>query len=206
MPGNYLSTPDKEKIVKARKEGISRAAVASLFGCSRRTVSRIVSEVKTSGNVHRSEKKGRPRITTKKEDRMLVRAFKKNPNMASTEGTQLVKRDMNKDISRWTASRRLIQAGLFSRRPARKPWMTASHRKQRLQFARTYQSWTVEDWSKVIFVDETKVNLFFPNGNHLVRRPIGKRLLLKYLRPAMQAGGGSIMCFGKDHFYYMHFI
>src|SRR5690348_9314803 len=87
--------------------------------------------------------------------------------MTSTEGTRLVKRFTNKDISRWTVSRRLIQAGLFNRRPVRKPLMTSSHRKQRLQFARTYQSWTVEDWSKVIFVDESKVNLFFPNGNHL---------------------------------------
>lgn len=200
MPNTYLTTPVKEKIVKAREKGISRAVVSDLFKCDPSTVSRIVSNAKTTGRIHRRKKKGRPRRTTAREDRMLVMASKKDPNMTSNEGARVIKHVSNKNISRWTVSRRLIQAGLYSRRAVRKPLMTAGHRKKRLLFARTYQSWTKQDWANVIFVDETKVNIFSPKGSHLIRRPIGKRIFLRYLRPTMQAGGGSIMCFGKPHF------
>ena len=137
--------------MKARKKGISRAVVSDLFKCDPSTVSRIVSKAKTTGLMHRREKKGRPRRTTAKEDRILVMASKKDPNMTSTEGARLIKDVANKDISRWTVSRRLTQAGLYSRRAVRKPLMTAGHRKQRLLFARTYQSWTKQDWANVIF-------------------------------------------------------
>ena len=70
-----MSTPEKEIIVNARKQGMPRQDVARLLGCTPTTVSLVMAKMNASGNVHRCKKKGRPRITTKNEDRFLTGAF-----------------------------------------------------------------------------------------------------------------------------------
>ena len=197
MPGHYLSTPDKEKIVEARQKGIPVKNLTQIFGCSERTVCGILAKKKTTGNVHRVAKSGRRLSTTLREDRKLVLEYKKNPNLTSTDGVEIINQLSNKDISRWTVNRRLTRAKLFARRPALKPLMVARHRQQRLDFARKHSSWTADDWANVIFTDETKINLFHADGNHMIRRPSGKRYDIKYLRPTVKFGGGSIMLWGE---------
>lgn len=112
-----------------------------------------------------------------------------------------MKQQFNKDISRMTVSRRLIRAGLMAKHAAKKPLMVAKHRKLRLEFAKKYASWTPNDWANVVFTDESKVNLFQPDGNHLIRRPVGQRYNVKYLRPTVKFGGGSVMLWGKRLFF-----
>ena len=34
----------------------------------------------------------------------------------------------------------------------------------RLKFAQRYQDWTIHDWYRVIFTNETKINRFYFNG------------------------------------------
>ena len=46
----------------------------------------------------------------------------------------------------------------------KKPLLTVNHRRQRLDFARRYKEWTVEDWKRVIWSDETKINRFQSDG------------------------------------------
>src|SRR3979490_933822 len=40
----------------------------------------------------------------------------------------------------------------------KKPLLTAVHRKKRLAFALRHKEWTVEDWKRGIWSDETKIN------------------------------------------------
>jgi hypothetical protein len=35
---------------------------------------------------------------------------------------------------------------------------------QRLEFAQWYQSWTIEDWKRVLWTDETKINRIGSDG------------------------------------------
>ena len=174
-----LDTPKKLQIAKARENGMREKDVANLFNCSIWTVRRIFSQSKVGKNLHRSLKSGRRPITTTKEDRAVIQMVKNDPNKTSTDGRQMMKDQFNKVVSSETIRRRLNQAGLYARRAARQPLMNSKHRKQRLDFARTYRSWTISDWAKVLFSDETKINLFHADGNHLIRRPTGKWYTLK---------------------------
>lgn len=64
----------------------------------------------------------------------------------------------------------------------------------RLQFARAHQHWTPADWRRVIWSDESKFNLYNPDGGITIRRPPGKRYDEKYTRGTMKfGGGGSVM-------------
>ena len=201
-----LTTPDKKKVAEARATGMPEKDVANLFKCSVRTVRRIFAQQKAGKDLHRGLKSGRPPITTPREDRAVVNFVKIDPKRNATDGSDKMKEDFNKVVSPETIRRRLNCTGLYARRAVLKPLMTPKHRKQRLEFARTYRNWTTDDWAKVLFTDETKVNLFHADGNHLIRRPVGKRYALKYIRPTVKFKGGNIMCWGNETFKLKDFI
>jgi len=74
-------------------------------------------------------------------------------------------------IIRRTISRRLTdEFGLKSRKPVRKPRLTPAMKLKRLQFAKKYKDWTSQQWSRVLFSDETTIQQF-ASRKRTVRRP-----------------------------------
>ena len=59
----------------------------------------------------------------------------------------------NETVSSETVRNVFKRAGLVARIKRKKPLLKAEHRKRRLKFARKYQNWNVEDWSRVIWSD-----------------------------------------------------
>ena len=60
-----------------------------------------------------------------------------------------------------TVSRRLrFDFGLKSQKPAKKHLLTKKMKAKRLEFAKSHQHWTTEHWSKVLFSDESTIQLF----------------------------------------------
>ena len=51
--------------------------------------------------------------------------------------------------------------------------------------------------ANVMWSDESRFNLYNPDGGNFVRRPPGKRYDQKYVRSTVKFGGGSIMVWGK---------
>ena len=101
-----------------------------------------------------------------------------------------------------TTKRRLRQNNLYGRRPVKKPLVSARNLRTRIKFARDHLSWTVNDWSKVLFSNESKFMLFSSDGIRYVRRPIGDRFNPKYQLPIVKHGGGNVMvwgCFSRDN-------
>ena len=54
-------------------------------------------------------------------------------------------------------------------------------------------SWTVKDWSKIFFSDESKFMLFSSDGIRYIRCPVGDRLNPKYQLPTIKYGGRNVM-------------
>jgi hypothetical protein len=75
----------------------------------------------------------------------------------------------------------------------KKPLLSAVHRKKRLAFALKYQNWTVEDWKKVIWSDETKINRIGSDGKQWVWKQVGQGLKVQ---GTVKFGGGNIMVWG----------
>ena len=78
------------------------------------------------------------------------------------------------DITVW---RILRSAGFRKTKPTRKPDLTPEMKKARLQFALDHKDWTIEDWKKVIWSDETSVVCGFRRGGHRVWRTPEERFL-----------------------------
>jgi hypothetical protein len=61
--------------------------------------------------------------------------------------------------------------------------------------------WTVDDWKKVLWSDESKFNMVSSDGKGYVRRPINKRFDPKYTKGTVKFGGGNIMVWGCFSWY-----
>lgn len=97
------------------------------------------------GNVDEIKKTGRPRRTSRTQDVNIIRQFRETPFL-QTRNVAIAN-----NISLTTVRRRLHEAGIHCRKPARKLKLTARHKLQRLQFAERYLNF---DFSNVIFADE----------------------------------------------------
>lgn len=92
--------------------------------------------------------------------------------------------------------------GLFGAKPSKKPWISKKNVRARLKFAQEHAHWSVADWGRVLWSDESKYNLFCSDGIRYVRRPIGSRNDPKYQVPTVKHGGGSVTVWGETSFLY----
>ncbi|GFU64056.1 HTH_Tnp_Tc3_2 domain-containing protein [Trichonephila clavipes] len=76
---------------------------------------------------------------------------------------------------RETIRRRLTEVGLRSRRPLRRLPLTPHHRQCRLDFCRPRAAWSVTDWRRVIFSDESRFSLSDDDHRTRVWRRTGLR-------------------------------
>ena len=71
-------------------------------------------------------------------------------------------------ITPQTVHRALKSTRMISVAKQRGPLLVARHRKARLEFAERNLEWTIEDWKKVVWSDETKINRFGSDGKDQV--------------------------------------
>ncbi|GFS95228.1 HTH_Tnp_Tc3_2 domain-containing protein [Trichonephila clavipes] len=78
-------------------------------------------------------------------------------------------------VSRQTVYRRLGHIGLYARRPVRCVPFTATHCRLRLTWSREHALWTPQQWSCVMFSDESRFSLQSDSRRTLIWRAPGTR-------------------------------
>ena len=188
-----LSITDKARIVALLEDGHNKSYVSRTLGFPRSTVRDTWDRYIERGNFSRRRGSGRPRITTVADDRfLLIRSLRdRRTNSVSLKNDlQMVRRVR---ISEDTVRRRLNEAGLRSRRPAKTQRLLRRHRRDRLRFARLHVNWTVEQWSNVLFTDESRVCLWSPDGRERVYRRPNERFAECTITERISYQGGSVM-------------
>ena len=175
-----FATPMKKSIIQAKSQTVR--AVAQLFGISKSAVSRICQQYMIEGHVHRRVIPGRPRKASEWQERALVKSVKRDPIKCATDVADDAKRAFGISMTTRTVRNILRRAKIFARRPARKPKLLEKHRRARLAFALAHMDWSNVDWGKVLWADETKFNVYTPDGGIYIRRPVNKRYNARYVR------------------------
>ena len=197
MPrGINLSADLKLRVVNAFKDGLKQSEIAKQLRLGKSAVHYILKRYNERGDVSIKRKPGRPKKVGPNMIKAIKRISSQDPFLPSTKIKAKLEEMGYPPVSTRTIRRKLVDQKLFSRRPAKKPLLSKKNLKARLAFAKEYQNWTVAQWKKVCFSDESKFNLVSSDGIQHVRRPPNTRLLPKYTRPTVKHGGGSIMVWG----------
>ena len=142
-------------------QGYSMRAIASRLNVSKSTVSRIYHQH------HLSFDKligGRPVKLTSQDRRSLVRFVTSGVADNAVKAAKMLSNINDSTVSACTVRRALKDSGLKAIVKQKKPLLSARHRKLRMDFAFRYENWTVEDWKRVVWSDETKINRLGSDG------------------------------------------
>lgn len=192
----HTSEFDAVKIVTLANEGIRQKDIAERLHIHQSTVSRTIRRYNDTGEYKRRPGQGRRRCTTPRDDRYLqIQSLRNRAHTARhLKNDLLITRQVN--VSAKTVIRRLKEIGLNPKRPARVPRLLPRHKTGRLQFARAHAAWNEHQWRNILFTDETRIQLWKPDGRHRVYRRSGERFAECNLVKNVSFGGGSIMLWG----------
>ncbi|GFU64623.1 HTH_Tnp_Tc3_2 domain-containing protein [Trichonephila clavipes] len=173
-----LTDFDRGRIIGLREAGWSNRRIGRHLGRSDMVVARCWQQWITEGRVYRRGGSGRPRNTNDREDRAIKRVATSAPTTSLASIQRHLPPSRHPVPSRETIRRRLTEVGLRSRRPLRRLPLTPHHRQCRLDFCRPRATWSVTDWRRVIFSDESRFSL--SADDH--------RTCLEAHRPAVRSG------------------
>ncbi|GBO05485.1 Transposable element Tc1 transposase [Araneus ventricosus] len=122
--------------------------------------------------------------------------IRKNPRLSAVKlATELEKRFAIK-VSPETVSRVIRSYGFNSIVARRKGFVNEGTRKVRLDFAKSMLDKGICFWESVVFVDDSKFNIYGSDGRIGVWRKPNEELNPKNLLPTVEHGGGGIMFCG----------
>ncbi|GFU46177.1 HTH_Tnp_Tc3_2 domain-containing protein [Trichonephila clavipes] len=98
----------------------------------------------------------RLRVTTPNEDRYLEVTAKRNRWSTASALSRQLSSATGTTVSRQTVYRRLGHIGLYARRPVRCVPLSVTHCRLRLTWSREHALWTPQQWSCVMFSDESR--------------------------------------------------
>lgn len=183
-----LSIEKRKKVISLHQEHLTFGKIGKQLKIPKGTVQRIVEKWRTTGSVANRQGQGRKRSTTPREDAAIVRKVTINPRLSAPKIAKDVQIDLGINVHPQTIRRRLKSAGLSGEIAKRKPWISEKNRKKRLAWARDKVEWSVADWKKILFSDETKIQLF--DGVIRVWRKPKESLKNRFLKPTVRHGGG----------------
>jgi hypothetical protein len=102
----------------------------------------------------------------------------------------------NHSVHPQTVRRHLKKAGMRPVVKKNKPKLEKRHKRERLDFALAHKHWTMDDWKRVIWSDETKINRVNSDGRKYVWKGNKEDLSDRLIEGTLKFGGGSLMMWG----------
>lgn len=188
-----ISEITKKEVIMLLSEGLSEREVAKKVNISNFSVNKIRNE--TSLVIPKS-KGGRISKLSTRDKLFCVRQVTKNKKKGAMEVQKALKNDLQIDVSTSTARRALKISGITTIVKPKKPLLSQKNVKERLHWAKVHKYWTIDDWKRVIWSDETKINRFGSDGMHFAWKREGDSLQPHHVKQTIKHGGGSIMVWG----------
>ncbi|GFV11540.1 transposable element Tcb1 transposase [Trichonephila clavipes] len=178
--------------------------VSEELGVAQSVNSRLWQRFQDDGNVSRCYSTGRPRVTTPNEDRYLAVTAERNRRSTASDLSRQLSSATGTTVSRQTMYRRLGHIGLYARRPVRWPFsrwprdfpLTTTPYRLRLTWSREHALWTPQQWSCVMFSDESRFSLQSDSRQTSIRRAPGTRYHQENANERHRYGGAEWLVWG----------
>ena len=194
MNGKRIPATVRGQIIEAAAWQSVRA-VASRFGCSSSTVSRLV-RLKEAGKAEPPLKHagGRPRRISE-QARACIRQTLLAKRWYTTQEIVITLHDQGILVSTVTVRRIMKQIGLRRCVALRKPFLSDAATATRLAYAREHVNDDLDLWRRTLCCDEAAIRLNLARRPYVTRYP-GEELLVEYLAPKLLSSRESIMLWG----------
>jgi transposase len=185
-----LSENTKQSILVLLQHGQSTREIAGKYSVSKSTVQNLRKKflpnlIKPRG--------GRIKKLSSQDKHYCVRTMSSGKAESAAALARKLKEDIKIDVSSRTVRRALQEAGMIAAEKKKKPKLAQANIKARLNFARKYKNWTIADWKRVIWSDETKINRFNSDGRAWYWKRDGESEQPQHIKETVKHGGGSIM-------------
>ncbi|GFX72840.1 transposable element Tcb1 transposase [Trichonephila clavipes] len=131
--------------------------------------------IQDDGSVSKCYSTRRPRVTTPNEDRYLAVTAKRNRRSPASDLSRQLSSATGTTFSRQTVYKRLGFIGLYARRPVRCVPLSATHCRLQITWSREHALWTLQQWSSVLFSDESRFSFQYDSHRNLIWRAPGTR-------------------------------
>ncbi|CAC5358245.1 unnamed protein product [Mytilus coruscus] len=156
-----LNPGQREQAIGRVNAGRRPQVVANAFNCNIRTIQRLRERYNATNSPNDRPRTGRPRVTTLHQDRYILRQHR---FLCATHTPRQTIYINQRQISEETVRRRLNSRNFICRRPARGPFLTPRHRRERLKWATHRQNWRHQQWRTAIFSDESRYCISTADG------------------------------------------
>ncbi|KAI4889350.1 hypothetical protein NFI96_010278 [Prochilodus magdalenae] len=173
MKSKELSVDLRDKIVSRHKSGEGYRKISAALKVPMSTVASIIRKWKKFETTRTLPRAGRPSKLSDRGRRALVREVTKNPMVTLSE-LQRSSVERGEPCRRTTISAAIHQSGLYGRVARRKPLLSKRHKAARLEFAKRHLKDSQTMRNKILWSDETKIELFGVNARRHVVRIEGK--------------------------------
>jgi len=188
-----ISNIQSKDIIQSLENGMSIREVANKCSVSKSTVQRIRSTLNIPSNISSS---GRKSKLSPQNKRYCIRSITSGQAKSTNELSKTLLSEFSINVNRSTVSRILHSCGLKSAEMSKKPKLSPKNVRDRLDFANAHKDWTIDDWKRVIWSDETKINRFCSDGRSWYWSRDGTTLQPHNVKQTIKHGGGSIMVWG----------
>lgn len=155
-----------------------------------------MNRVAIASGIHLDNKAGRKKKLTDRDVTYCISQIFTNRETTAENLAKVISRTKGTSVSSRTIARALRNAGLRAKTKKKKPAISPKNKKERLAFAKSHKDWTVADWKRVIFSDETKINRFGSDGKKWCWCRDGESLQPRGVKQQRKGGGGSLMIWG----------
>ena len=179
--------------------GSTQQQVATRFRVHKSTIQRLVLRLNATGRVDDRPRCGRPRVTSRRQDRFITLAHLRNRHLTATETARNTIGNANRRIDPKTVRNRLREGSIRSRRQYVGLPLTPQRRAHRMNWLTAHgpRRFPLRYWRSMCFTDESRITLFRSDGRQRVYRRRGERFADACVLERDRFGGGSVMVWGR---------
>ena len=188
-----ISSAQKENILSLASHGHSTCSIAKKTGLGKSTVIRTLHNILPN---HQMPSSGHPSKLSSRAQHAILSQITMGKVSNAVQATKHINTIIPHPVSSQTVRNVLKKHSFKAVTKKKKPLLSAMDRKKCLAFALKYKEWTVEDWKRVIWSDETKINRIGSDGKQWVWKQVGEGLISREVQGTVKFGGGKIMVWG----------
>ena len=167
---------------------------------SKKCVYNAIKKYEQNGEFMDKEHFGRPSKLGERDQRHLKRLVEGENRLSVSQITKEINQSLSPPVSRRTVFNYLKKLGYQYKVKIKKQWLSAKHRRRRMEWCKKYTHFTKFNWRNVIFSDESTFYVLQRKNQVKIWRTDEERLHPDCIQQLNTNNGGKLGIWGEGYF------